>query len=112
MEMAHPEGTQNLRVRDVGNKTIALKECRNVLLEGFEILEGGWFGVLASGVDTLTIRSLRIDTNRDGIDIDCCRNVHITSCSVNSPWDDAIVLKSSYALGRGQPRMSLSQIAS
>jgi len=45
---------------------------------------------------------LRVDTNRDGFDIDCCVNVHISNCSVNSPNDDAIVLKSSYALGRAR----------
>jgi polygalacturonase len=42
---------------------------------------------------------LKIDTNRDGMDVDCCRNVRISNCSVNSPWDDGICLKSSYALG-------------
>jgi polygalacturonase len=83
----------------IGNKSIALKNCRNVVLRDFSILHGGHFGILATGVDNLTIDNLRIDTNRDGMDIDCCRNVHITHCSVNSPWDDAIVLKSSYALG-------------
>ncbi len=40
-----------------------------------------------------------IDTNRDGMDVDCCRNVRISNCSVNSPWDDAICPKSSFALG-------------
>jgi polygalacturonase len=83
----------------VGNKSISFKECRNVVLRDFSILHGGHFGILATGVDNLTINNLRIDTNRDGMDIDCCRNVHISCCSVNSPWDDAIVLKSSYALG-------------
>ncbi|MGB6133192.1 MAG: glycoside hydrolase family 28 protein [Acidobacteriaceae bacterium] len=83
----------------VGNKSIALKNCRNVLLRDFAILQGGWFGLLATGVDNLTIDNLLIDTNRDGMDIDCCRNVRIVNCTVNSPWDDAIVLKSSYALG-------------
>jgi polygalacturonase len=83
----------------VGNKSIALKNCRNVLLRDFSILHGGHFAVLATGVDNLTIDNLRIDTNRDGMDIDCCRNVRIARCSINSPWDDAIVLKSSYALG-------------
>jgi polygalacturonase len=33
------------------------------------------------------------------MDIDCCRNVRVSNCSVNSPWDDAICLKSSYGLG-------------
>jgi polygalacturonase len=83
----------------VGNKSIALKNCRNVLLRDFSILHGGHFGILATGVDNLTIDNLQIDTNRDGMDIDCCRNVRIVRCSINSPWDDAIVLKSSYALG-------------
>ena len=82
-----------------GNKAIALKNCRNVLLRDFAILRGGHFGILATGVDNFTIDNLTIDTNRDGMDIDCCRNVHVSNCTVNSPWDDAICLKSSYALG-------------
>ena len=58
-----------------------------------------WFGILATGVDNLTIDNLKIDTNRDGIDIDCCRNVRVSNCTVNSPWDDGICPKSSFALG-------------
>jgi len=83
----------------VGNKSISLKNCHNVILRDFSILHGGHFGVLATGVDNLTIDNLVIDTNRDGIDVDCCRNVRISNCSVNSPWDDAICPKSSFALG-------------
>lgn len=83
----------------MGNKAIGLKNCHNVVLRDFSILEGGHFAVLATGVDNLTIDNLLIDTNRDGIDVDCCRNVRISNCSVNSPWDDAICPKSSYALG-------------
>jgi polygalacturonase len=83
----------------VGNKAIALKNCHNVILRDFSILAGGHFGILATGVDNLTIDNLKIDTNRDGIDIDCCRNVRVSNCSVNSPWDDAICPKSSFALG-------------
>jgi polygalacturonase len=87
----------------VGNKTISLKNCRNVLLRDLSLRDAGHFGVLASGVDNLTIDNLRIDTRRDGIDIDSCRNVHISNCTVNAPWDDAIVLKSSYSLGTLRP---------
>jgi len=82
-----------------GNKAIALKSCFNVILRDFSILEGGHFGILATGVDNLTIDNLKIDTNRDGMDIDCCRNVRVSNCSVNSPWDDGICPKSSFALG-------------
>ncbi len=84
----------------VADKTIALKNCSSVILRDFQILEGGHFGILATGVNNLTIDNLTIDTNRDGMDIDCCRNVRISNCTVNSPWDDGICLKSSYALGR------------
>ncbi len=83
----------------VANKTISLKNCRNVTLRDFSILKGGHFGILATGVDSFTIDNLKIDTDRDGIDIDCCRNVRVSNCSVNSPWDDAICPKSSFALG-------------
>ena len=82
-----------------GNKTIGLKNCRNVILRDFSILEAGHFALLATGVDNLTLDNLLVDTNRDGLDIDCCRNVRVTNCSINSPWDDAICPKSSYALG-------------
>jgi polygalacturonase len=82
-----------------GNKAIGLKQCRGVLLRNFTILRGGHFAILATGVDQLSIDNLRIDTNRDGIDIDCCRNVRVSNCAVNSLNDDAICLKSSYALG-------------
>jgi polygalacturonase len=83
----------------VGDKAIALKNCHNVLLRDFSVLKGGHFAVLASGVDNLTIDNLVIDTDRDGLDIDCCKNVRISNCTVNSPWDDGICPKSSYALG-------------
>jgi polygalacturonase len=83
----------------VGNKSISLKNCQNVTLRDISILHGGHFAILATGVDNLTIDNLKIDTNRDAIDIDCCRNVRVSNCSVNSPWDDGICLKDSYGLG-------------
>jgi polygalacturonase len=91
------------RAPGVGDKAIALKNCRNVIMRDFSILAGGHFGILATGVDNLTIDNLRIDTNRDGMNIDCCRNVRVSNCNVNSPWDDAISLKSSFALGYARP---------
>ena len=82
-----------------GNKAIALKLARNVIIRDIAILHGGHFAILATGVDNLTIDNVKIDTNRDGIDIDACRNVRVSNTTVNSPFDDAICLKSSYALG-------------
>ncbi len=86
----------------VGNKSISLKNCHDVTLRDFSILHGGHFGILATGVDHLNIDHLKIDTNRDGIDIDACRDVHVTDCSVNSPWDDGICLKASDGLGNAR----------
>jgi polygalacturonase len=82
-----------------GNKSISLKLCRNVIIRDITILHGGHFAILATGVDNLTIDNLKIDTNRDGIDVDACKNVRISNCSVNSPFDDGICPKSSFALG-------------
>src|SRR5437867_751154 len=82
-----------------GNKSISLKLCRNVIVRDITILHGGHFAILATGVDNLTIDNVKIDTNRDGIDVDSCKNVRISNCTVNSPFDDGICPKSSFALG-------------
>ncbi len=96
----HDEGSvAGSRKPGVGDKAIALKNCHGVLLRDVSILQGGWFGLLATGVDNLTIDNVTVDTNRDGFDIDCCRNVRVLNCTVNSPWDDGICPKSSFALG-------------
>ena len=81
------------------NKAIALKECRNVTIKGISLLNSGHFSLLLTGVDNLVIDNVLCDTNRDAFDIDCCANVKITNCVVNSLNDDGIVLKSSYGLG-------------
>lgn len=82
------------------NKAIALKNCRNVTIRGISLLNCGHFALLLTGVDKLRIDHVLADTNRDAFDIDCCSDVRITDCVVNSLNDDAIVLKCSYGLGR------------
>ncbi len=82
----------------MGDKSIALKLCRNVLIRDITIYRGGHFAIIITGCDYATIDNVQIDTNRDGIDIDCCRFVTVSNCKVNTPHDDALVLKSSYAL--------------
>jgi polygalacturonase len=85
--------------RQVGDKAISLKLCHNVTIKDVSILMGGWFAILANGVDNLTIDNVKIDTNRDGMDIISCHNVRVSNAFVNSPFDDGICLKSDYALG-------------
>ena len=98
----NPGAEEDSGMEGLGTKAIALKECRNVILRDLVIHRAGHFAVLATGVQDLTIDNLKVDTNRDGFDIDCCRNVRISNCVINTPNDDAICLKSSYALGRNQ----------
>ena len=90
-------------IKGSGNKAIALKNCHNVTIRDISMLQGGHFCILATGVDNLTIDNVRVDTNRDGFDIDCCKNVRISNCNVNAPEDDGICLKSSFALGYARP---------
>lgn len=81
-----------------GDKAIALKLCRNVTIRDITIFRGGHFAIILTGCDRGTIDNVTIDTNRDGIDIDCCKYLSVSNTRVNTPSDDAIVLKSSYAL--------------
>ena len=92
------EGANGNNPPGLGNKALALKLCRNVILKDFTIAHGGWFGFLLTGIDNATIDNIKMDTNRDGIDLVSSKNVRISNCSINSPVDDAIVLKSDYAL--------------
>jgi polygalacturonase len=84
----------------LGNKAIALKLCRNVLIRDVTIFHGGHFAILVTGCDNLTVDNVTMDTDRDGIDIDCCRNTMVSNCRINSPNDDGLCPKSTYALGR------------
>jgi polygalacturonase len=83
----------------LGNKAIALKLCRSVLIRDVTIYHGGHFAILTTGCDNLTVDNVTLDTNRDGIDLDCCRNTMVSNCRVNTPLDDGICPKSTYALG-------------
>jgi len=86
-------------IKGSGNKAIALKKCYNVTIKDISILHGGHFCILATGVDNLIIDNVRADADRDAFDIDCCKNVHIANCTINSPTDDGLCLKSSFGLG-------------
>ncbi|MFV3126028.1 glycoside hydrolase family 28 protein [Niveispirillum sp. KHB5.9] len=93
------EDPEEAAMQGQGNKAIGLKNCTRVTLSDFTITKGGHFAVLATGVDHLDIQRLRIDTDRDGIDLDCVRHATVGHCRINTPNDDAIVLKASLALG-------------
>jgi polygalacturonase len=97
--LAPPPADEFAAMEGLGNKAIALKNCRRVTIRDLTIHRAGHFAILPTGVDDLTIDNVRIDTQRDGINLDSCRNVRVSNVAVNAPNDDALVLKSSYALG-------------
>jgi polygalacturonase len=92
----------------LGNKAIALKLCKNVLIRDVTIYRGGHFAILVTGCDDLTVDHVTMDTDRDGIDIDCCRNTMVSNCRINSPNDDGLCPKSTYALGECRPTENLT----
>jgi polygalacturonase len=87
---------------NMGDKAIALRLSRNVTLRDFSLLNGGSCAILATGVDNLTVDNVKIDTNRDGLDLDACRNVRVSNVSVNAPNDDAICMKTRGGIGFGR----------
>ncbi|MDV6330371.1 glycoside hydrolase family 28 protein [Asticcacaulis sp. 201] len=91
---------KEIAMQGKGIRALGLKNCRNVLVRDITILQGGHFACHLLGCSNATIDTILVDTDRDGIDIDCCRDVQVLNCRVNAPKDDAIVVKSSYALGR------------
>jgi polygalacturonase len=92
----------------LGNKAICLKLCRNVLIRDVTIFHGGHFAILVTGCDNMTVDNVTMDTDRDGIDIDCCRNTMVSNCRINSPNDDGLCPKSTYALGEWRPTENLT----
>lgn len=87
------------RTRRGGPKPIALRQCRVVRIRDLTIANAPNYNVSLLGCDGVDISGVTIRNGySDGIDPDCCRNVRITNCRIESR-DDAIVLKTSFALG-------------
>jgi len=83
-----------------GPKSIALKRCRFVTIEGIRIINAPNYAISMLGTDDVRIDGVTIlNAHCDGIDPDACRNVRISNCHIES-WDDAIVPKASFSLGK------------
>lgn len=78
-------------------KNIYLESCSDVLIEGVRLRSAGCWMQHYRKCNRVTIRDIavfnHIAYNNDGLNIDSCRDVVITGCTVDSD-DDAIVLKS------------------
>ena len=70
--------------------------CNDVRWEGFTVTQGGNWATHPTYCTEVVIKNVTITGNRDGIDIDSCKNVRIEGCAIDT-GDDSISLKS----GRG-----------
>jgi polygalacturonase len=84
----------------LGDKAIALKRCHHILIRDITIFHGGHFAIILTGCYDVAVDNVTIDTDRDGINIDCCQSVTVSNCRINAPNDDALCPKSSFALGK------------
>ena len=82
-----------------GPKPIAFKRCQHITVRDIKIINAPNYCISLLGCDYVNIDGVTIlNAYCDGIDPDSCRYVRISNCHIES-WDDAIVPKSSYALG-------------
>src|SRR5271170_6047424 len=70
--------------------------CHDVHWEGFTVTQGGNWVTHPTYCTDVEIKDVNINGNRDGIDVDSCKNVRIENCDINT-GDDSVSLKS----GRG-----------
>ena len=82
-----------------GCKSIAFKECTNVVIRDLVIRNVTDLAVYVAGCENVVISGLNLFAHVDGISPDSCKNVIISDCIVDT-GDDAIVPKCSYTLGR------------
>jgi hypothetical protein len=78
-----------------------LCECENVSIEGVELFNAPYWTCFLHGCDRVFVRGVRIwndrrSINGDGIDVDCCRQVVISDCLVES-GDDCLTLRANAA---------------
>ena len=86
-------------------------ESDNVRVEGVSLVDSPYWSCFFHGCTRVVARNLRVRTRRepfhthngDGIDIDCCEDVEVSGCDINTA-DDSITLRADVArLKRARP---------
>lgn len=83
---------------------IYIVDSRNIVIDGLEMVNSPYWTCFLLNNEKVTVRNCRIRTERqryrtwngDGIDIDRCRDVHISGCDIDTE-DDSITLRASCA---------------
>ncbi|HUB66917.1 MAG TPA: glycosyl hydrolase family 28 protein, partial [Candidatus Methylacidiphilales bacterium] len=83
-----------------GDKVLSLRSCNNVTVSGVTITKSGHFGILANNTTNMYVENVNLlcSSSRDAFNLISSRHVHVTNSNIQGS-DDAMVLKSDYALG-------------
>jgi len=86
-----------------GDKAFALVQCTNVVFASITITHAGHFGILANGCFNMTVTNVQLlcssgNYHRDAFNLISSSDVIVSNCVIQGS-DDAMVLKSDYALG-------------
>lgn len=87
--------------RKRGAKIFTFVECKNIVIKDLKLRNATDLTVYLLGCERVKIHSLDIKAHIDGISPDCCKDVIISDCIVET-GDDGIAIKSSYSLSRFQ----------
>ncbi len=84
-----------------GDKAISLRECNNVTISGITIKNGGHFGILVNGINTMAVSNVKVkeSNQRDGFNLINSQHVTVDGSDIEGS-DDAMCLKSDFALGK------------
>jgi polygalacturonase len=86
--------------RNIGDKVISITRGRNLQFENITHQTGAHFVYLLNDCENVTIANVTIRKSRDALNLVGCRNAQIHNCKFTGCGDDAVALKSDYALGR------------
>lgn len=94
----HPEHKNFFKVNLRPSQLLYFCESKNIRISDLEIQDSPYWHVFLHGCENVMIRGLHISgdpcvINNDGIDIDCCKNVTISDCIIETA-DDAIAIRS------------------
>ena len=79
-------------------------ESDGVRIEGVSLIDSPYWSCFLYGCTRVTVRGLRVRTRRepvhthngDGIDIDCCEDVEVSNCDIDTA-DDCITLRANHS---------------
>jgi polygalacturonase len=83
-----------------GTKAIGLVDSTHVTVDGVTLLRGGWFTILATNCEHLTITRVTIRAARDAMDIMGCRHVYMSQLNISGGGDDAVKFGAEWSRGK------------